>query len=591
MGGHSLLSVAGWWVGWVYALSLAFPVLLGSVELPAPDPGPDEKFRRWAREVVFSSPGWQISKGDAQSLLGLKAVATSPAPVAGNVRVDVQALTAKPGADYEIAEAGVEIHFDKGDTEGTFRQLPGWGPGVRIASGPDWKPPRSFRLELRSGKDAVAAGDLAMCTVTIDDGPKPLHLDLIPVGFVRESVAVSRAALATTAIEVRADAPAKATVPIAFELYQLLEGKRRPLGTFEKELPAGEKSMAVRLADELSPEDVEKLGLTDDGRAGADETYEIDLMAPPPMFPGSPRTCRIVAENTNDPPDLRVVTLDRNKQPVDHLDPEGFVTFEYVGKPLRNRSTHVVTIDGKRLGEVVIDANALRGGLVPLAGHDWTGRAGRRCGVGSACGSGCCRKQKGCSGKFLCGEPVPGDFMLVLVNNERLHDPGDGIVEEVRRALADGTAKPYGSGAIIVNPDGEDVMTADSGGPDPKKAFQPFGKPGHDVASQLRRIEEIVARRREAAAKPDLRAVVVWPERDLAAGKGVRPVEGEYLQPMSFLLPDADPSYVQAVERALVPATAKPRDVTVRAPKEWELEAHLENVISEGSATTAGGTP
>lgn len=181
--------------------------------------------------------------------------------------------------------------------------------------------------------------------------------------------------------------------------------------------------------------------------------------------------------------------------------------------------------------------------------------------------------------------------MLVLVNNERLHDAGDGIVEEVRRALADGTAKPYGSGAVIVNPDGEDVMTADSGGPDPKKAFQPFGKPGHDVASQLRRIEEIVARRREAAAKPDLRAVVIWPERDLAAGKGVRQVEGEYLRPMSFLLPDSDPSDVQAVERALVPRDAGAYDVTVRSPKEWELRAHLEHVISEGNATMAEPTP
>lgn len=591
MGGHSLLSVAGWWVAWVYALSLACPLLLGSLELQSPGGG-GETFDRWAREVVFSSPGWQVSKGDAQSLLGLKAVATSPAPVAGNVRVGVHPLTAKPGVDYEIAEPGVEIHFDKGDTEGTFRQLPGWGPGMRITSGSDWKAPRSFRLELQSGKDAVAAGDLAMCTVTIDDGPKPLHLDLIPVGFARDSVEVSRAALAKTAIEVRADSPAKADVPITFELHQLLEGKRRPLGTFEKPLPAGEKSMTVRLVDAFLPEELEKLGLTDDGLAGADEAYEIDLMASPPMFPGSPRTCRILAENTNEAPSQRLRFFDRNKKEVEWLDPEGFVTIDYEGNPLRNRSTHVITIDGKRLPEeVVIDAHARRGGLVSLAGHDWTGRAGRRCGVGSACGSGCCRKQAGCSGKFLCGEPVPGDFMLVMVNNERLHDPGDGIVDEVRRALADGTAKPYGSGAIIVNPDGEDVMTAGSGGPDAKKTFQPFGKPGHDVASQLRRIEEIVARRREAAAKPDLRAVVIWPERDLAAGKGVRQVEGEYLQPMSFLLPDADPSYVQAVERALIPGDAGARDVTVRAPKEWELGAHLENVISEGKSTSAGATP
>jgi hypothetical protein len=586
MGGQSLLSVAGWWVAWVYALSLALPMLLGPLPIPPPEGG-RETFDRWAREVVFSSPGWQVAEGDAQSLLGLKAVANSPAPVAGNVLVGVEELTAKAGADYEIADSGVEIHFDKGAVEGDFREVPGWGAGVRIAAGADWKPPRSFRLKLQTGTDALAAGDLAICTVTIDDGPKPSHLDLISVGFARDSVAVSRAKLATTAIEVAAESPASTPVPIAFDLYQILDGERRPLGKFEKVLPVGEKRMSVCVADAFTPEEIEKLGLADDGLAGADDTYELDLMAPPPMFPGSPRTCRLVAANTNQPPTARTVFFDRNKRVVDWLDPEGFVTLEY-DDPMRNETRHVLTIDGRQLpDEVVIDPRARRGRLVSLAGHDWTGRSGRRCHVGSACGRGCCKGQGGCSGKALCGEPVPGDFMLLVVNNERLHDPGDGIVEEVRRALADGATTPYGKGAIIVNPDGEDVLTSDAGGPDPKKMFQPFGKQGHDVAGQLKRVEQVVARRREAAANPDLRAVVIWPERDLAAGRGVRRVEGEYLRPMSFLLPDADPSYVRAVETALMPRGTPPRDVTVRAPKEWELEAHIENVIAEDQSAVA----
>lgn len=181
--------------------------------------------------------------------------------------------------------------------------------------------------------------------------------------------------------------------------------------------------------------------------------------------------------------------------------------------------------------------------------------------------------------------------MLIVVNNERLHDPNDGIVAEVKRALADESAKPYDNGAIILNPDDEDLLTPTAGGPDPEKMFKPYSEDGHDVAGQLKRIEEVVARKREAAANPDLRAVVVWPERDLMTGVGVRPVAGANLQPISFLLPDAAASYARNVNRGLVPPKAGPRDVTVRAPKERELQAHLVNVISEGNTAGDSTTP
>jgi len=585
MNGHSLLSVAGWWVAWVYALSLSLPMLLGSIRNESRE-GFDQVFERWAREVVFSSTGVTVSEADRDGLATLTALATKPAPVAGNVRVRVEELTARNGTDFEVAERGAEIHFDKGATEGKLRFLTDWGPDVRVVGDKQWQPPRSFRLRLQSGKDAVSAGDLAMCTVTIDDGPKPVETDLTPVRFARKQIVVPRKDVVTTDIDVTADSTVAEKVPVSFDLYRDIDGNREPLGRFTRDIAKGERKTSFRLADVFSPTELEKMGIADDGLPGVDEAYEVDLMASPPLFPDGPRTCRLVSENTNPPPASRIVYFDEDKKPIDYIDPRGFVSVAYDGNPLRNRSTHFVSIDGKKLPqEVVIDAGSKQGSLVSLAGQGLEGRQGRRCGVGSSCGSGCGKGQGGCSGKALCGEPVPGDYMLIVVNNERLHDPGDGIVEELRKALADGTAKPYDNGAIILNPEDEDTLTPESGGPKPEKMFQPFDKEGHDLAGQLKRIEEVVARKREAAAKPDLRAVVVWPERDLSAGTGLREVDGEDLRPMSFLLPDADASYARNVARSLMPKGPRTGDLTVRAPGEQELQVHLTNVIAQGNAT------
>jgi len=588
MTGQSLLTVAGWWVAWVYALSLSLPVLLGPVDSDV-DNSFEKLFSRWAREVVFKSSGMSVSQADPAGLATLTAVATSPAPVAGNIKVFVEELTAKAGIDFEVAKRGAEIHFEKGAVEGVLRFLPSWGPDIRIVESKQWKEPRSFRLRLQSGPQAVASGDLAMCTVTIDDGEKlPPNSDLIPVGFARDSMPVPLRDLATAAFEVTAAAAVAEPVPVRFDLFRTRDGVRRPLGRFERTLATGARQTGFRLVDVFPPEDLEKFGLTDAGIPGIDETYEIDLMAPPPLFPDAgSRTCRIVAENTNPPPDIRTVYVNAKGEEISYLDPNGgSIAFEY-DRAMSNDSEHVIRINGQEVGVARFPAGSRRCQPVSLVGRQGlAGMDGRRCGVATQPGRGCCKGQRGGSDKALCGEPVPGDYMLIVVNNERLHDPEDGIVAEVRRALADEAAMPYGNGAIVLNPDDEDALTPTGGGPDPKKTFRPFNEEGHDVAGQLQRIEEVVARKREAAANPDLRAVVVWSERDLATGTGVRPVAGPDLQPMSFLLPDAAASYARNIERGLVPPGVRPRDVTVRAPRERELQAHLVNVITEG--VTAG---
>ena len=592
MAGQSLLTVAGWWVAWVYALSLSLPMLLGPIDNPGP--GFNEVFERWAREVFFKSSGMVVSQTNPAALAALTAVATSPAPVAGNVKVLVEEKTALDGVDFEVADRGAEIHFEKGAVEGNLRLLSGWGPDIRIVSLEQWKEPRSFRLRLQPSPDAVASGDRAMCTVTIDDGPKlPQKPGLIPIGFSFKSMPLLLRNFATTPFEVTAAAAVAEKVPVKFDVYRTRDGVRHWLGKFERILATGDRRTTFRLADVFSPEQLEDFGLTDTGRPGSDETYEIDLMAPPPLFPDArSRTCRIAAENTNRPPDMRTVYLNAEGDEVSYLDPDGgSIVLEY-DRPMTNDSEHLVTINGKRLGVAMFPTGSRRSGPVSLvSGEGLAGMGGRKCGVATQPGRGCCKGQGGGEGKALCGEPVPGDYMLIVVNNERLHDPNDGIVAEVQRALADEAAKPYGNGAIILNPDDEDSLTPNGGGPDPKKMFQPYNKDGHDVAGQLKRIEEVVARKREAAANPDLRAVVVWPERDLAAGSGVRPVAGADLQPMSFLLPDAAASYARNVERGLVPPGVSPGDVTVRAPKERELQAHLLNVITEGEAAGDASNP
>ncbi len=590
MAGQSMLTVAGWWVAWVYALSLSLPMLLGPID----NPGPmfDELFRRWAREVVFKHNGMTVSQAEPDALAALTAVATKPAPVAGNIRVIVEEMTALAGVDFEVAKRGAkreaEIHFDKGAVEGTLRFADDRRPDIRIVDLKQWKQPRSFRLRLQDSPDAVSGGDLAMCTVTIDDGPMPPpEPGLIPVGFARGSMPLPLRDLPTTPFEVTAAAAVAEPVPLKFDLYRTRDGVRQRLAKFERLLATGDRRTAFRLKDVLSPEQLEEFGLSDTGRPGRDETYEIDLMAPPPLFPDAAlRTCRIVAENTNPPPTAKPIFIGgpmNQGKIVDHIDPQGAIVIE-LDRPLTNEWEQVVTINDLVVGTVRFRPGEKRSDPIPLRGKGVEDMLGRICDVRSPPGIGECKGQEGCSRKALCGPPVPGDYMLIVVNNERLHDPNDGIVAEVKRALANEAAKPYGNGAIILNPKDEGVLTPTSGGPDPKKMFQPYSEEGHDVAGQLKRIEEVVARKREAAANPDLRAVVVWPERDLAAGVGVRPVAGDGLQPMSFLLPDAAASYARNVERGLVPPGVGSRDLTVRAPKERELQAHLVNVISEGNA-------
>jgi hypothetical protein len=569
-----MLSVFGWWVAWVYALSLALPIVLPK----GVDPD-DPAFRDWAAEVAFEGNGFSLVESDLNGLLRLEAVLTKPVPVAMELPLDVQAVTAKDGRDYRVASQRAAVMFEKGATRGTLRTVPERGPDIVPINDQEWNGPRSFRLRLVGNEHVVVAGDSGLCTVTIqDDETAPKNAT--PVRFTKASLETTERDLTSAVFEATAESAVAERTPVEFHLFRSDAAGRRQVTTFQRFLEPGERSVALRLQDVLDAETLTRLGISDDASPGPDETWELDMLAPLPLFPGDPSSCRIVAANDDAAPDVRIVYFDEQGQEINWLDPKGSVGVELVGEPLETDSSYTLTVDGKDLPDAVtVPAGKRRCRPMSLAGCGLGGRKGRRCGVGARCGGGCCRGQKGCGGKAVVGAPVPGDALVVLVNNERLHEKGDRIVDEVRAVLGEGKARLYEDAVVVLNREGEDRMTADGGAPVAEKAYRPFENAGDDGAGQLKRIEELVARKREAAEHEDLRAVVIWPERDLAAGEGLAPTGEDGTAPISFLFPDADPSYARGMRKGLVPSQAVPGTVTVRSPATTELKQHLENVL------------
>lgn len=181
------------------------------------------------------------------------------------------------------------------------------------------------------------------------------------------------------------------------------------------------------------------------------------------------------------------------------------------------------------------------------------------------------------------GPPVPGDFMIFLVNNQRLHEPGDVITDRVREAIRD--RRPYNQGAIVVNDEGkETLLTEKSAPPSAEKAFEPFSADRQDLEGQAARVAETIVRKRKNAANPQIRTLVVWPEREFVSAKTLevfKPLATDGRGPVSFLCPDADPERARELAAALA-AEAGPGgqgQITVRSPKSEELVEHIDDVL------------
>jgi len=178
--------------------------------------------------------------------------------------------------------------------------------------------------------------------------------------------------------------------------------------------------------------------------------------------------------------------------------------------------------------------------------------------------------------------------MIFLVNNQRLHEPGDVIADRIREAIKD--RNPYKQGVIVINGDGkESLLTEKSEPPAPDRSFEPFSRDEQDLEGQTAKVVETVARKRKSAEKADIRTLVIWPEREFVSASNLdvfKSLANDGRGPISFLLPDADPERARELAAALVPPDGGDAAVTVRSPKSEELTEHIVDVLD-----TIGAAP
>ena len=178
--------------------------------------------------------------------------------------------------------------------------------------------------------------------------------------------------------------------------------------------------------------------------------------------------------------------------------------------------------------------------------------------------------------------------MIFLVNNQRLHEPGDVITEQVRGAIKE--RNPYKQGVIVINGDGkESLLTDKTDPPSAARSFEPFSRDKQDLGGQAAKVVETVTRKRKSAEKPNIRTLVIWPEREFVSASSLdvfKDLAQDGRGPISFLCPDADPERARELAAALTPAAGANAEITVRSPKSAELIEHIGDVLD-----TIGAAP
>jgi hypothetical protein len=185
------------------------------------------------------------------------------------------------------------------------------------------------------------------------------------------------------------------------------------------------------------------------------------------------------------------------------------------------------------------------------------------------------------------GPPVPGDFLLLLVNNQRLHEPDDAIAANVTQAIKD--EKAYRDAALVVNENDESELKQGGPPPDPAQTFRPFSKEHEDLSGQVQRIVDTIAEKRDNAATERLPTIVIWPERELSSAANLEALAAlgqDGGGPISILCPDADPEKARRLAAALRPPQGGKERITVRSPKTPELVEHIRDVIHGGKTQT-----
>jgi hypothetical protein len=182
---------------------------------------------------------------------------------------------------------------------------------------------------------------------------------------------------------------------------------------------------------------------------------------------------------------------------------------------------------------------------------------------------------------------VPGDFLLLLVNNQRLHEPDDAIAANVVKAIKDENA--YRDAALVVNENDEAELKPGSPPPDPAQTFRPFSKEREDLSGQVQRIVDTIKEKRDNAATDRLPTIVIWPERELSSAANLEALAAlgqDGGGPISILCPDADPEKARRLATALVTPHEGNERITVRSPKTPELVEHIRDVIHAGKPRT-----
>jgi len=180
--------------------------------------------------------------------------------------------------------------------------------------------------------------------------------------------------------------------------------------------------------------------------------------------------------------------------------------------------------------------------------------------------------------------------MIFLVNNQRLHEPGDVVTKQTRASIKD--RNPYKQGVIVINGDGkESLLTETNEPPAADRMFEPFRVDKQDLEGQASQILEAIVRRRRNAANPNIRTLVIWPDREFVSASSFdvfKPLAADGCGPISFLCPDADPERARELATALAPKAGGNSEITVRSPKSEELVEHISDVLdSIGAAPNA----
>jgi hypothetical protein len=681
--GRSIMPVFGGWVIWVYLLTL---VVL------SPPPRPKPPLRRTV-EFLSAEKTYLAQPAAAGNALGDLHAELSEA-LDYDALIPVRAIpgTARPGSHFEI-ESDAAMSFPAGSTRGTVRVRNG-KPDIRIGKSAEQSV--RFTLRLDGTKDVVPAPDprgYRDVEIPPADRSVPPASTLTRAWLDKSPIEVQERDFASYQFVVTAEKPAEKDAVLNLELRRGIGDHASVVKNFTMVMPKGKTQTAFRLAEQVPPEELVRLGLADDKIPGGDQVYELHLDARPPLIalehssPEKPYFTTAIVRDDDGQVDLRRLFESPRGDVLTRVNPnEPFFVRHILSAPLETNCHVESEIDGKRLSGVIRagEKSCLLGPFTIGAEHETIGirtatRTGpgccHECGIADGTCPHCkpstgsckaCRSQKGgcaacqygrgacagCGGRpggcqacgfgsgtcGVCkgqgggcgacggrgkggagggeggggggsggsgggpvsgpgpqhvgvGPPVPGDFLLVLVNNQRLHEPGDKVAENVVKAIKDENA--YKDAALVVNEHDDAALQAGGAPPDPEKAFKPFAKDRENIDGQVDRLVETIAQKRTNAANPNLRAVVVWPERELSSAssvEGLSKLVREAGGPISILCPDADPEKARRLATALN-AEAGGGHVTVRSPKTAELVEHIKDVIHGGAPAGENDAP